>query len=433
MKKLLSIALAFVMMLGMVVPVYADNNLNNEQHEISIMSGDIYEGEISFLNDSNSNVNMTNIRLDLDKELHISGNLEYNGTKQEITIKGDLYPFDSGVHEGNLVLGDLEIDSKEFKVINFRVFGKSRESDLLRKNRNLLNKSTITIAMEDLKTGNKIVLQSEIDKALFDNLLLNSRNYLKSLKLDEDARVKKLMYLYNYDKNINRSKIDVVEVQSEAVAEISSEIGIKGAPSVEHSELIRFIDDLNNKGKVKLSNYDIPSTFFTKSGWAHYSSFSSFPYFCYSCYSSKATDDFYVVQFSLVDIIRNCDSVGSNIKEASLQLMMNDGMVLEYTVHNDTVEVLHLKTGLKISNLQLAISKLRGNKNNIFIERDVNGQLRESNGSYVKALVGLVPYSKYLSAVWQFATMEVQTNAIGGNEVIFDNTVEKQKERYGGM
>jgi hypothetical protein len=203
-----------------------------------------------------------------------------------------------------------------------------------------------------------------------------------------------------------------------------------GAPSVSYSTLKSFIDDLNSNGSVTLSNYSISSTFFTDTGWDHFNSTSSTPKFSYSNYSKENGTGEYLAQFSLIDIVENNTSAGTNIRETTLQLGLYDGLIVEYSTYTDTVDVLYYGWGVEVSDVELAISKLRGNLDNIFIERDVNGAMVNANASYVRALVGLVPYTEYLTTIWDFASLEIQTNAIYGNEIGFDDTVADQRARY---
>ncbi len=432
-KAFIILLIVSVISLNITVFAYESRELvcKSDDYDFNIASieGVVYKEDINLNGESKAEATINNMNLTISDEIYLTGGLMYDGNIHKISLEGNIYPFDGGVHEGNLVLGDLKSADDRFSVINFRVFGKTKDKYLINNNMNLIDKSTISLVMKDLKSDNIIFFQFGIDKSIFEKMLMKSRAYIKYLKLDENSKISKLISLYKYDKNENKSNTEVVD-GGEHQKLIEMDLETKGSPAISYHNLKSFIDALNSNGTAKLSDYNIPSTFMTNTGWHHFSNTNSTPRFCYSNYSSSNGTGHYISEFSLIDILANDNYVGQDINEVTLQLGLYGGALVEYWSYNDTADVIYYGLGLKISNIGLAISKLEGNLNNIFIERDVNGILVNSNNNYVMGLAGLVPYGKFLKEIWEFSSECAQSNVIYGNEYNFGNTVSEQKARY---
>lgn len=270
---------------------------------------------------------------------------------------------------------------------------------------------------------------------LFNNILLTAEKNIKALDLEENEMLHKLLTLYTINDDSSKSPYNSSRVQ--VSGEVSSETKNiytepSGAPAVSRNTLKEFIDDLNMHGTVNLSDYSIPSSFFTNTGWHHYNQTSGSSKFCYSNYSREVDTGEYVSQFAMLDLLAQSISYESDLEEYTLQLELYGGMIVEYSSYTGDVDVMYYNAPLEIDEIDFAISKLRGNLNNIFITRDIYGSVG-SNKNYVEAFIGLVPYGEYMEAIWELTdSYEYKSNAIGSNYT-FPNTVQGQTEKYGSQ
>lgn len=440
-KKITALLIVLIFNLNGISYAFAFENSTdfNNTVEIPIMTGYNFDEYIDFNSEAVSDVTMTDVKINISDKITISGALNYEEEVYSVDFDGDVYPFDNGIHKNNLVLGEFNSSSNRFKVINFKCFGSTRNEYLLYNNKVMENKSSISLALEDINNGKKLYLQCEIENTLFDELLTVANESLSSLNMEEDSKVNKLLTLYQFSKaetasskNIanNSSKEDVVEGP---VIKDSKDgyPAIYGAPALSYTTMKRFVDALNAYGSVKLADYGIPTSFFTTTGWGHYHSKSPDVY-SYSNYSSKNGAYQYLAQFALLQGVANSSTTGSEVSYG-LQLSLYDGMIVEYDTALGTVKVLFYGLPLTLSNVQLGISKLAGNYNNIFIERDVNGSMNNKNYSAIKGLIGLALSNQYMSTFWDFATIEIQSDAIYGYKSIFRNTVNGQITYYGKL
>jgi hypothetical protein len=125
--------LCFTLALSFATGAYADSDIKIKEYSISLMTGYIYKEDIDLKNNPETNATMTSIDLKIGDNIYLEGNLEYNDEIYPINLEGNIYPFDGGIHENNLVLGDLNSDDERFKVINFRVFGSTKDKYLLKR------------------------------------------------------------------------------------------------------------------------------------------------------------------------------------------------------------------------------------------------------------------------------------------------------------
>jgi hypothetical protein len=436
-KRLTSFIFIFILSFSGLINVNAYENTNGLKKgvEIHAMSGYIFDDYIDYRNSSNVDVSMTEVNIDLN-DISLSGNLNYEGNIYPIYLDGVVYPFDDGIYKDNLILGEFISNNNRFKVINFKCYGTTKNDKLIYKNKGMVNNSTISLALEDLTTNKVIYLQCQVDKAVFQKLLTVANQYLSSLNLSKENKINKLMDLYKLNKssslNVDTSESNEKIVEGPTVYDSNDGFATTyGAPALSYSTLKRFIDDLNNYGTVTLSNYGIPASFFTTTGWGHYHSASP-NVFSYSNYSTTNGAYNYLSQFSLLQGVAN-NSVSGNIVSYGLQLNLYGGMIVEYDSYTGTVDVLFYGVPLTHSNVQLGISKLAGNYNNFFIERDVNGVMNTTNYNAIKGLIALTLSNTFMSTFWDFASIEIQTNAIYGNKSIFRDTVDGQITYYDGL
>ncbi len=259
-SKILSLTLS-ILLLNPISFVYADDKIEINNYSISSMNGCVYEDDIDFNINLKESAVMRDVDFNFLDNFCLSGALEYDGETYPISLKGDVYHFDGGVNKNNLVLGDFITDNKRFEVVNFRIYRNTDEAYLLEDNKNLKNKSTISLAMKDLQSGEVIFLQSQIDKIIFDELLLISIENLNKLDLDEKSKKIKLTSLYVYKKAKSDSKSS--EGNGAATSESSDSFeNSKGPSSVSYSELKTIIGDINDLETVTLSNYNIFPNFF---------------------------------------------------------------------------------------------------------------------------------------------------------------------------
>ncbi|MDO4773021.1 MAG: hypothetical protein Q4A72_05640 [Bacillota bacterium] len=164
------------------------------------LPGFVYEEMVDFRKQSTVPIELKNASLKIGEKVILSGDLVYDNKTHPLLLSGDLYPFDAGIYENNLVLGDLKASDDRFEVINFRVYGQTDENDLLPSNQNLLNEATLSLAIKDLESGKVIFIQSRVEKECFDSLFSKSSNFVQELNLDERSKSKKLLELFMYEK-----------------------------------------------------------------------------------------------------------------------------------------------------------------------------------------------------------------------------------------
>jgi hypothetical protein len=396
------------------------------------MSGYVFEdGIVNYNVDIKKTALVDEVHLSLGNEFVLNTLLKYNDIEHNLEISGKIYPLFGSIHEENLVIGELLTDNKLFTVENFKVFGDTSKKYLSYDNKYLENQPTITLVLKNTVSGEVIFLQSAIEKDIFNNIMLIAEKNIRELDLEENDILDKMLRLYlnssSYKADENTSE---VQVSKEVSSDMKNDhLEPTGAPSISRNTLKRFIDDLNRYGTVKLSEYSIPSSFFTSTGWHHYAQSSGSSKYCYSNYSREVDTGEYVSQFAMLDVLAQYISYDDNLEEYTMQLEMYDGMIVEYSSYTGDVYVMYYQVPLKIDNIEFAISNLRGNYNNIFVTRDIYGSVG-SNKNYVEAFIGLVPYGEYMEAIWKLTgAHEYKSNAIGSNYT-FPNTVQQQMEKY---
>lgn len=426
MKRIVTFLLLVTMILSSRIPNYA---AFNNDHYLSFTTENFGVGMSSRTLDSS--VSLEKAQIVGNDEMTIKGNLAYKGEVIPVIITGKLYLHEDGYQNGNLILGDMRINNKNFEVVNFKMFGRTEENYLHSNNQKYNGNSSITMVLKNLNDSSYVSLQSILNKSVFDKYRFSSKDATTELKMSSKEYKKDLMKLYQLNDSA-QEKAQSFSYKSDNISESSSyatQSAHAKLSAISYSGLSALFNELESKGYAYLKDYDVPSSLFTTTGWKHYNPWGSTPYF-YTKYSKDNGLGKYLMQIAFCDIITSNQNISNDKYETSLQMNYNNGMQLSYDKNTDRVEVLYYNWGCDVKKIELAISKLRGHEDHIFYKRDINGKLRSSTNT-VKGLVGLTPAGKFMLDVWSIFSGYEQTNAIG-NVYYFGDTVDEQTHRYDG-
>lgn len=398
-KKIISLVLVVSMLMISTVTSFAIEP--DRDGEFLTQQKSIYINEMKDISTENK---FKEVNVSFDTNVNINGNLIINDTKYELQLNGLFYPFNEGVYNKNLVVGDFSSSSPDFKVLNVKVDTSVSEPTL------------IIVLMETL-TGNYFELKSNITNKEFEMIYNQSETNLKEVSISKNDLDKKLLSLYKYDIEDNQPETLNIEYSSNTVRLMS-------APRMSRSDLTAFLTAMNKYGEVKLSDYDIPTSLFTDTGWDHYhyTNEENNP-FAYSVYASKNGSDEYLAQITMLDT-----TVHDEDENVSVQLEYYDGMVMSYNIYTKKAKVIYYGLGGNVSNIKLALY-LKASNDNIFTSRCLNGSLKSQ--SSVKGLIGLLPHGGTVLTLWDYANDECITNAITQGKKDFPDTIQMQKDKYG--
>jgi hypothetical protein len=193
---------------------------------------------INVMKDISTENEFKEVNISFDTSVNIYGTLIIDDTKYELQLNGLFYPFNEGVYNKNLVVGDFSISSPDFKVINVKVDNSGSEP-------------TFIIVLMETLTGNYFELKNNITNKEFEMIYDQSERNLKEVSIFKNGFDKKLLSLYKYDIEDNQPKTLHTELSSNTV-------NIMAAPRMSRSDLTSFLRAMNDNGEVKLSDYDIP-------------------------------------------------------------------------------------------------------------------------------------------------------------------------------
>jgi hypothetical protein len=361
---------------------------------------------------------------------------------KESIVKGTLYPFTEGLKNGKLILGEFaKID--EFVINDFRVAHNSENLGIEVIDKVASNKPLISVELIT-NNGDTVSIQSNISNSDFNRLFNSLKTTAKLYEKDEKLREKYLDKLVQLDTGFN----DIVTLDMEYVGEDSIERELEGESDTamfsvaamsssktqlsdfSYTELKNFIVDLKNSGSsgINISNYGIAESLFTTTGYNFGDNNSSRPFHSAAKYTSNNGGGVYYTRLTMSDIEFNNNFSGSTIFDAWLSMTVKYGVMIEYVQGTNTAKLYLDDYGLKIKDVELAISKLTGNTNNIFINRKITGRVSDNNYD-ISGLIGLIPETEYLLAFWGVFSVE-GTNQFNEGPFDFGNTVSEQLTKY---
>ncbi len=406
MKRILLSFLTLVLFTSLINVAYASNE-------------DIFVNDYTIVvnNDSKGIIKNNILSYNGDNKCKIS--FAINGEKS--TLEGNLYPFMEGLYKGKLIVG--EFSNKKYRVDNFEI--------------ELKNKPEITYDIVDLKSNEKYRISSYLSEKDFINLYESQAKIYEELYKKNDYRDKyidKIIKLHLNEKPTQSSaqfnnevlNNDTLDNQLTARNHITS--SRSQLPSFSYYKYKRFFEKLKDSdyAGVDIESLGIPESFLTSNGWGHYNDTSSECKFAISKYTFDNGADVYYTRLTMLDIIQG-KKYGAN--QLFLQLGIKYGVMIEYAKGSNRAKLYVDDHGLKLKNVELAITKLRNNQNAIFTDRTVSGEV--NNLSFdARGLIALIPYGEYLSTIWSAFTLE-KTNIFESGIRSFGNTISEQEARYG--
>ena len=154
-----------------VSPVAAQSGHSQSELEVQNVKG-IVKG--SKFEDVDSSANLQNLQLSQkDGSAKIQGKLTYKGHTFDLSLTGKLYPVTGkGTYNKKLVLGDFQ-ESKDFNVLQLRIEKQSKETALLKENRNMKGKTVLSLVLEHKKSGENVFLKKPfLNKSLLPSLVV---------------------------------------------------------------------------------------------------------------------------------------------------------------------------------------------------------------------------------------------------------------------
>ena len=197
-----------------------------------------------------------------------------------------------------------------------------------------------------------------------------------------------------------------------------------------YTELKNFIQALKNSGSngINISSYSVAESFFTSTGYDFTDNNTSRPFHSGAKYTHNNGNDVYYTRLTMSDIESNNNFRGSTIFDTWLSMTYKYGIMIEYIRGTNTAKLYLDDYGLKVYDVELALSQLNGNYNNIFTNRNITGSVYDNNYD-VTGLIGLIPETQYLLAFWGVFSTE-GTNQFNAGTFDFGNTVSEQLVKY---
>ncbi|WP_042220987.1 hypothetical protein [Oceanobacillus manasiensis] len=439
MKRLFSLTI-FVMVLSLfsIQTIYADQSTNMFDFEKiegeTVRDSNELQKESSFLLDG------LNIQ---QKEgiINGSGTIIQNGTKSELSIKGELYPvLGKGYYEGNLVLGDMD-PTENYNVIQFKIEHKSEDS--VSKNAESAN---ATIVLEDKVTGEWIRFNQEIGKQTFEKFYQDSTLLIENKEVKELEVAEKVTNLLNiHNKAEHGEKIgNNIKVEDSGIDDTNGNRTVDEPIStqmddisVNFRELDRMFQDLKDPytDSVNLSDYNLPESLFKGSGWKKSANLNVNPGWGYYAAGSDQ-GSFTLTQITAFQFEGRFGEWVSGTNDYTNIWKIKHGMVLEYDHYTKDIKAFFYNLGINQRNFHLAQNLADGaGEVSVYTRQDLQGQgLTERSGSpLIKYVAGLIPYGDNVNNVWDtLSKMSPKNKDLGTAEEFVGKDFESQKEVHHG-
>lgn len=422
MKRAICLLLTMILVMGTLLPqqvVAKERTTSITINDVKCFVNSIVE------KDNTKELKVSDMILSIDEVTIISFSVE--GIK-DIKLTGDLYPFTEGLNKDKVILGEFEGVEDKYLISDFRI--------------SKLNKPIISFSVRDSNLGETYLLQASISEKEYNILNQVSKNIMESTIKDSENRMDYLDKLVQLDLGEKLSVSSGQGIQGEQQVMINGFVSEKSIAKEStkssnvllddftYTELREFIQELKSSGSsgVDISTAGISESFFTTTGWQHANEDSG-TRFGASKYTSNNGGGVYYTRITMMDVKQGHDYDGSTIFDTYLSMTIKYGVMIEYVQGTNTAKLYLDNYGLKVYNVELAISELRGNTNNIFTNRNITGQVYTNNYD-ITGLIGLIPHTQYLTAFWGVFSTE-GTNQFMAGKYDFGDTVNEQIDTYG--
>ncbi len=372
----------------------------------------------------------------------LTGSVEICGSKQKvqlivqpedsekIVICGQFYVFLSGAYSEDILGGDFQTDS------NIEVVFVKVENGQAAYDHYGASNPVLCIKYVDFY-GNDRCIYSDLSDIQFASLRENSVSCIEgSTKAEYDEFVTRLCFPFEGDGSHQSETVELIyDGQAESTNEIQ-EATVSSTSSAEidsfygftYQSIQDFISEIRRLGTTNLYDLGVSpdvfsdpyhiraGTIYESIGWA--SAYDVMEYDVYR-YVVLNVMDFKVYQSTLTD--------GEETIQAQLEI--KDSIYFQY--YPVTGEVIHISdSGLKVSNVNLRISKLRGNATDVFVKLERGGVVHQPQ-AIVPTLLGLIPKLDVLMAMCSVFSTQT-TGAFNAMEYVIGSTYEEQVARYNG-
>ncbi len=401
-KKVISIVLSLVFLLGVSTPIFAGSihllKLDTT-NGLTALNGNINE----LFAETNINKLKSQTKTQLSEsniyfqngQLYFQGKLETEDAVETFITSGEVYLAQNATMKEKVLLADFET----YGNISFTRFCIYLNED---------ETSTISITMEFIDGGQLFHFEIKESSDVFYVIKKFANTKLSGEELDA-----KIIQLYSLGRNI----INYEDDESMELVEFEIEVDENVVePSYDYRSWDEFFDDLERYGEVELSDYNVPYSMFVGNGW----NYQTKPGNCrVDAYRYENGIDMYLIHIGFLSLTNNIYN-----SKANSQVEVVNGMILEYDEYTDIVSVKYYGYPISYKNLKIGIYDLSGD--NIFVTRTVNYNLGYG-GSLIRALIAYVPYLN--DAVDTFD--ELMPDYKHNNTYIFPATASEQYARYG--
>ncbi len=345
-----------------------------------------------------------------------------------ITLAGNLYLLNSGAYAGLILGGNFEAN-KNIDLITVKVeqglaatshYASSEPVVCIKYADDLNNISYIYanitdsqyLTLKSIAEANTIRYQQSHNSSDYSNMIA-------SLCFPLDAAIS------HQSPEIELSINDSLAAFNGYTEEVALSSTITSFSGFGYNSLANFISNIKTEGTTSFSDLGVSASTFSQSyairtntisdavGWA-------------SAYDAQEYDGYRYVVLNIMDFILT-QNISLDTESVSAQLSIKDYVYFEYNVYTGEIRYL-TDMGLKVKNVNIGISKLYGNYQDVFKTVERNGIVRSPEVS-VSSLIGLIPKLSLLSTLCSSYTVAT-TGYFGSGEYDIGNSYDEQVIRY---
>lgn len=409
-KNILCLILVMVLSLNMSLPAVAANVTLGGKTEITGYSEDEMAIPNSKIVLSNTMGGSSNSSLSISIE-----SLSRNSIS-DVEIEGNFYPFPSGAYAGKVIVGQFTSSNNDLDVQTVKLSAIDNE-----------NNPVLDIKIKDKLSDNIYSTSGQITQEKYDEIYASAMNnynqFLQENDYDTMAYKDFLVSIALGDDFATPITSEADESSSLEASVLSQQSTMSSLSDIPYVDLKSFVRALKNNNTIFLSSYDISPEFLTTTGFDHV---VDKELYAASKYTHVDPNGIYYTRLTIADLIEGVDT--SN-KEIHYQIQYTYGVMIEYVDGAPTATLYLDNYGLKFKNVCLKIDKLGNSTSNFFKSWEMSGSVSNSSLDVV-TLIGLVPKLSIIATAWS-AFQVYHTESFNGGIVYFDDTIDKQIERWG--